>query len=153
MILAKLGHYPSAHQPLTKVGRQRFGVAASLCPLRALANQVGIDFSLVCEVVGDGAVYFFKRRREGPCDPGFPWLGIDGVVTHFVVAICLTARMALPPQNESLQPKMVRMRSLSRLGARPGYGRRAIFSCYPKNWCSETTQGFNYDHANHSLQR
>ena len=54
---------PSAHQSLAKIGWQRFRVALSFRPLLVLANQVGIDFSLVCEVVCDGAVDLFEPKK------------------------------------------------------------------------------------------
>ena len=54
---------PSANEPLAKVVPQRFGVAPSFRPLLVLANQVGVDFGLVCEIVGDGAVNLFKPKQ------------------------------------------------------------------------------------------
>lgn len=54
---------PSAHESLAKIGGQRLGVAPSFRPFLILANQVSVNVCLVCEVVRDGAVYFFETKQ------------------------------------------------------------------------------------------
>jgi hypothetical protein len=53
----------SAHESLTQIDWQRIGIAPRFRPLLVLADQVSVDVSLVCEVVGDGAVDLFKPKK------------------------------------------------------------------------------------------
>ncbi len=54
---------PSAHESLAQIVWQRFGIALFFGPLFALANQVGIDTSLVCQVVRYDAVDLFEAKK------------------------------------------------------------------------------------------
>jgi hypothetical protein len=53
----------SAHESLAQIGWQRIGLAPPLRPFLALADQVSVDVSLVCEVVGDGTVDLFEPKK------------------------------------------------------------------------------------------
>ncbi len=55
--------FTSAHESLAQTSWQCFGVTLSFGPLLALADEVGIDVSLVCEVVRYGAVDFFQTKK------------------------------------------------------------------------------------------
>ena len=54
---------PGAHQPFAQIGWQGLGIAPSVRPFLALANQVGIDVSLVCQVIRYRAVDLFKSKQ------------------------------------------------------------------------------------------
>ena len=54
---------PSAHQPLAKIRRQRLGIAFTFSPFVLLAEDIGIDLSLVCEIAVDRAVNSFEPQQ------------------------------------------------------------------------------------------
>src|SRR2546423_14193738 len=53
----------SAHESITQIGWQWVGVALSFGPLLALTNQVGIDVSLVCQVVRYGPIDLLEAKK------------------------------------------------------------------------------------------
>src|SRR5580658_9788670 len=50
-------------QPFAKIRWQRFGVTFSFRPLLVLADHVGIDGSLVRQVIRDGAIDLFEPKK------------------------------------------------------------------------------------------
>jgi len=49
-------------EPLAQIDWQRLGVAPSFRPSFVLPNEVGIYVSLMCEIVGNGAVNLFQPQ-------------------------------------------------------------------------------------------
>jgi hypothetical protein len=63
--------FPGARESLAQIRRQRFSVTLSFGPLVALASQVGIDVSLICQIVRYGAINLFEAKKLKILADGF----------------------------------------------------------------------------------